>query len=302
MPNKVRVVYFSAIALVLSLGFASIGAVAQSDNARGNKVNVSAQEKSKASAKLKNFEKPNVTKGQTNASVHKEKINQVSAELKQVAQAEKVKGQQDREENEVQNQLNNPGNGIQKSVKEKDRMDIVRGLEEVAQEAENAEVETVEAIEEVEDEGGFKKFLVGTSYKNLGQLRSSLAHNENQIRKLIRISESVTDEATKAIIDEQLIALTQERERIKTVITNNETGFSLLGWVFRLLNGYPKDSIDETEENNLNNDVEVVIGDDFVSDPIVPVDDEAIDPIDDTVEPVDVTDPAQVVDPAPVVE
>jgi hypothetical protein len=110
-------------------------------------------------------------------------------------------------------------------------------------------------MKKIENQNGFKKFLVGTDYKNLGQLRSSLAHNENQVRQLTRISEELEEGEEKEALQEQLMVLMQERERIKTVITENEEGFSLLGWVFRLMNGYPRDSIDENEEAELEEEV-----------------------------------------------
>ncbi len=235
---------------VLALATSVVFANKDEDKSNGNSSSKSKSEKVK---ELKDFEKP--TKEKTNASIYKEKIDEVSTELKETAEEEKIKGEQKREEKTVEKKVNNPDVGEQKSKKVKTREEIAGELEDVAKDAEEIGDETVEAIKKVEKQNKLKKMLVGTDYKNLGQLRSSLVHNRNQIRKLTALAESITDEETKTAIQEQLITMMQERERIKTVISDNEEGFSLLGWVFRLMNGYPKDSIDEQEEADLEDEV-----------------------------------------------
>lgn len=120
-------------------------------------------------------------------------------------------------------------------------------LEEIIEEEEETKDDVVEAIEEIESRNKFKTFLIGSDYKNLGALRSSLVHNRNQIRKLTRTAEKVGTEEALLAIEEQLTVLTQERERIKVVIEENEEGFSVLGWVFRFLSGYPSEPIDDGE-------------------------------------------------------
>ncbi|KKP78104.1 MAG: hypothetical protein A2271_02105 [Candidatus Moranbacteria bacterium RIFOXYA12_FULL_35_19] len=253
MKQKTRTAYLVVIALALSFGFASFVAVAKNDNANSN----SSGSKSEKTKNLKNYEEP--TQGKTNASIHKEKTDEISSELLEASEVEKNKGQQNREEKTVENKLNNPNVGQQEQTRKKTREEIAGELEEVAEETEETQDETVEAIEEVEQQNAFKKFLIGTDYKNLGQLRSSLVHNENQIRKLTRLSGSIEDGEVETAVTAQMTLLMQERERIKNIIMENEDGFSLLGWAFRLINGYPKDSIDEQNEEALVQEVEAVV-------------------------------------------
>ena len=250
--QKIFLGSLAAIAVV-SLAFSVAIAKNDNDQSKGNDASKSKSEKVK---EFKDFEKP--TKEKTNAAIHKEKTNEVSAELLDVAEIEKNKGQQKREEKVNEKKINNPDIGEQKQIKEKTSEEIAVELEEVADQTEEDQVETVAAIEEIEKQNGFKKFLVGTDYKNLGQLRSSLVQNRNQIRKLTGLSENITDEAEKLAVQEQLTVLMQERERIKTVISDNEGGFSLFGWVYRFMNNYPKVSIDEEEEDKLTEEVVAV--------------------------------------------
>jgi len=61
-------------------------------------------------------------------------------------------------------------------------------------------------------------------------------------------------------LEQQLRVLVQERQRIRAVIQENEGGFSILGWVFKLLYGYSEELIDEEAEEELLEEVTEVIG------------------------------------------
>jgi len=156
----------------------------------------------------------------TNAGLYEESVDEVVDVLQEVAE----------EEEEVGNE------------------EVSDELEEIIEEEEEVKDDVVEAIEEVESRNKFKTFLIGSDYRNLGALRSSLVHDRNQIRKLTKTAEKVGGEGSSAAIEEQMAVLLQERERIKDVIVENEEGFSILGWVFRFLSGYPNEPIPNGEE------------------------------------------------------
>jgi hypothetical protein len=236
MNQKTKLSYLSVIVLSLVFGFASLVAVAKNDNAKAS------QGKSKT-VNTKNFEKADTAKGTTNAQLHKEKSEEVTKTLK-----EEAKKQKDAGNTEVGDQI-----------------------QQVVTEQEQTQEETTDAIAEVESRGKIKTFLVGTDYKNLGQLRSSLVHNRNEIRKLTQSLALVQTPEEKALIEAQLLTLTQERERIKTVITTNESSFSLFGWVSRFLTNYEQTPINETEETQLTTEVETAIETADATVPVVPV-------------------------------
>ncbi|HOF42421.1 MAG TPA: hypothetical protein PLF86_01055 [Candidatus Moranbacteria bacterium] len=219
--------YKSRLALVIAL-FALVAvcvpaAYAKNDNAKSN-----AGTSKEKNVKLKNFEK---VAGKTNAQVHKEQTGAVVKNLKKVAAEEKMIG----------------------------NVETSKQIEQIASSQEQAQEENAKAIEKIEKKSKVRTFLFGTDYKNLGQLRSNLVHNRNEIRKLTRTMGMVSDEAEKATLQEQLTTLMQERERIKTVISTNENKFSLLGWVARFLTNYKQTPINEEEEEQLEDEIENVI-------------------------------------------
>ncbi|TAK95873.1 hypothetical protein EPO05_03175 [Patescibacteria group bacterium] len=227
MQQKARFSYLFVMALALSLGFASLVAVAKGDNGKDK----SGDNGKSNTASLKNFEKADKSKGTTNSQLHKEKSNEVAKNLKEVADDEETAG----------------------------NTEVSEQIDEVAAEQDQNEEETTEAIAEVEGRGKVKTFLIGTDYKNLGQLRSSLVHNENDIRKLTKSLTQVQTPENQALIEAELATLMQERERIKTVITTNESSFSLFGWVSKFLSGYDSTPIDEQAEEDLATEVEEAI-------------------------------------------
>jgi len=226
-------VFVIAFALTTSLAFAK----KDNDNGSSNKNDNASKVK-----ELKDFEKP--TKDKTNAQIHKDKTGEVADELKNVGKGKKMQG------DDVEGI---PGEATEGVGVEEDADEIAEEAEEIAEEIAEAGEEASEVIEEIEKQNKFKKLLVGTDYENLGQLRSSLAHNENQIRKLTKLSEKVQTQemaqnmGTDSEIQNQLVILMQERERIKTVLQDGQEGFSILGW-FRKLFGIKTDI--EVAENN----------------------------------------------------
>jgi hypothetical protein len=234
MQQRTKISYLVVIILSLVVGLASLAAVAKSDNAKSNNSNKSSQSQGKnKTANLKNYEKPDKAKGTTNSQLHQKKTEEVVQNLEQVATQEESSG----------------------------NTQISNKIEQVAQEQDQTQEQTSAAIEGVEKRGKIKTFLVGTDYKNLGQLRSSLVHNRNQIRKLTQTISQVQNGGDVTLLQEQLTTLMQERERIKAVITANESSFSLFGWVTRFLANYEQKPIDEQEEGALTEEVEGAIED-----------------------------------------
>jgi hypothetical protein len=245
-----------------------LGASAKNGNSNNDKSSKSSEAGAKNKSKtlnLKNFEKPDKTKGETHAQLHKEKTEKVVKNLEQVA-----------------NQEESVGN-----------TEVSEEIEKVVLQEEQVQDDTVEAIEEVENDGKAKKFFLGPDYKNLGQLRSSLVHNRNQIRKLTQTMSQVQSPEDAALLQEQLADLMGERARIRTVIDENESSFSLFGWVSRFINSYEETPINEEEENDLVEEVEDAIDNAPTEpeEPVVPT--EPVVPGDQPATPVEPTTPTE---------
>ena len=104
----------------------------------------------------------------------------------------------------------------------------------VAEEQESSNERATKAIQAVEARGGFKTFLIGTDYKNIGALRSEVVTTQNSIDRLTKARGRATDDAVKADLDAQIKALEETNANALNFIKVNEGKFSIFGWFVRL--------------------------------------------------------------------
>jgi hypothetical protein len=112
--------------------------------------------------------------------------------------------------------------------------ETVKALTVVAQEQESSNERATKAIEVVEARGGFKTFLIGTDYKNIGALRSEVVTTQNSINRLTKAKERATDDSVKADLDAQIKALEETNMSALNFIKTNESKFSIFGWLVKL--------------------------------------------------------------------
>lgn len=121
----------------------------------------------------------------------------------------------------------------------------------IAEDVTETTTEVEEIVEEVESRNKWKTLLFGTDYKNLGQLRSQMSKNTNNIRKLTKALEKTDDPIAAAAIQAQIDELMVKQTEIKGIIEENEDQFSILGWVNKFLSGYKEDDGDsDTPESS----------------------------------------------------
>lgn len=214
MPNKdhkikyISLYSFHVPVLILAIAILGFGALLSltSNKPEDNTVLGSKAKNENAKGLIKSVQ---VTEATTPvAKQHKKNITEVVNKLEEVADTEGAAG----------------------------NTEASQEITEVANTAEETAADTVEAIDAVESKPKWQVLLFGSDYKNLGQLRSSLAHTNNSIKKLNKTAGTVTPESTQSV-QAQMTVLDLERQRIYNIITQNESRFSLLGWVSRFLTG-----------------------------------------------------------------
>ncbi len=104
----------------------------------------------------------------------------------------------------------------------------------IAEQQNNTKDRASDLINAVENRNKVKTFLIGTSYKNLGELRSQMVQTRNQIEQLKRLANKVENEGDKTELQSQIQLLEQEQTNINNFITQNESKFSLFGWAVKL--------------------------------------------------------------------
>jgi hypothetical protein len=220
MKSKASLLLFSTVAIagaLISFVLVQGIAAAKSDNAAEAQNNKGNQEKNSNAiaandaAKTadttatqeteKKEKKEKKDKGQFNAELHRNTVDTFVQSLSAVADRESGIGQEVEAIANKQNEIKNRASDL---------------------------------INAVENRNKVKTFFIGTSYKNLGELRSQMVDSRNQIEQLKRLAEEAENEGDKTELQTQIQTLEQEQTKINDFITQNESKFSLFGWAVKL--------------------------------------------------------------------
>ncbi|HBM45395.1 MAG: hypothetical protein UT05_C0013G0014 [Parcubacteria group bacterium GW2011_GWF2_38_76] len=116
---------------------------------------------------------------------------------------------------------------------EKDKV-IKDEVKTVAQEEKDVVAGVSDKMDKVEKRGGFKTFLIGSDYKNLGALRSELVTAQNRIDRLTKSLDRATSSTTQTELQTQITELGNIKTKAETFIKEQEGKFSLFGWLARM--------------------------------------------------------------------
>ena len=111
--------------------------------------------------------------------------------------------------------------------------DEIRAVAQAQNDAQNA---VASEIDKINNRSKVKTFLIGTDYKNIGQLRSEMVKTGNQIDQLNRLLSRTTSTQTIVSLQGQIKILEQEQQKINDFLKANESKFSLFGWFVKLFN------------------------------------------------------------------
>jgi hypothetical protein len=109
-------------------------------------------------------------------------------------------------------------------------------VESVLQDTVEADMDIDTHIASMEARPSVVKFIMGPDYKNAGQVRSTIVHLENDIKKLDKVEEK-TGTGSGTVSDTK-VTLQSELTAIETKLSDNLQGFSLFGWLSKLLSGF----------------------------------------------------------------
>ena len=129
-------------------------------------------------------------------------------------------------------------NFVQSLVHSADRLEggIGERVRLIAGEQNEAKERLGQTIEAIENRGKVKSFLIGTDYKNIGQVISEMVRLRNRLELLNRLMERVENQNERTELQNQIREMEQERERIENFLKQKESQFSLFGWFVKWLN------------------------------------------------------------------
>jgi len=93
------------------------------------------------------------------------------------------------------------------------------------------------ALSRIDSRGRFLKFVFGPDYKNAGEVRGQIAEIQGDIEELTAIKDDLTYTDQQEVQD-AIDNLESEAETLTTELDQKLEGFSLFGWLNRLLSRY----------------------------------------------------------------
>ena len=113
-------------------------------------------------------------------------------------------------------------------------MGIGEQIRVIAQEQNQKQEKVANEINAIQTRNKVKTFLFGTDYKSANELRGEIVSTENQINELNQIKEQILNENHKVILQEQVELLEQEQIKLQAFVDENESKFSLFGWLVKI--------------------------------------------------------------------
>lgn len=125
-------------------------------------------------------------------------------------------------------------NAVQEMLRVADRNGGIGAQVRVIAQAQNQNREELEgSLEKVRGRSGAAKFLVGPNYGEINNAEKLLEQNREKIQELNEIKSQLLY-SDQQILAQQIKFLEQANIQIQNELDNAGTGFSLLGWMFKM--------------------------------------------------------------------
>jgi len=104
----------------------------------------------------------------------------------------------------------------------------------IAQEQNQNQVKLEEGLVKIQNRNSLVKLLIGADYGEIGSAQEIIGQNQEQIRQLNEIKNQLANEGDQTVLEEQIQVLEQANGQMQNAIDNSQSGFSLLGWFFKI--------------------------------------------------------------------
>jgi hypothetical protein len=115
---------------------------------------------------------------------------------------------------------------------------VANQLHEVIQAQISAGDRVNQAIDRAEGRNTFVKFLLGPDYQNLKEVKAEMEQNRLRIQKLSQIRAQISNAGDQTELANQIAVLEEQNTALQNQLNDLVSGFSLLGWLFKLIYRY----------------------------------------------------------------
>lgn len=105
----------------------------------------------------------------------------------------------------------------------------------IAQSQNENQLKIENSIKKIEGRGSVARFVIGPNYAEINNTQQLLDQNKGRIAQLNEMMAQVTNQGDQQKLQNQIAVLEKADIQIQASINDSERGFSLLGWLFRIL-------------------------------------------------------------------
>ncbi|MBU2595881.1 hypothetical protein KJ713_03570 [Patescibacteria group bacterium] len=111
-------------------------------------------------------------------------------------------------------------------------------IREIARNQSDDEDKSAETFDNAQARGAILKFFLGANYKQLKEIKKVNSRNQQRINELNRIRAQISNKGEDADLENQIKVLAEQNTALKDQANNLTSGFSMLGWLFKIINKY----------------------------------------------------------------
>lgn len=142
-------------------------------------------------------------------------------------------GLQNRNQNAIQN-MSEVAKQVQQLLQIRTTGGIGEQVRQIAQEQNQAQTQIQEQLNKLESKGKLARFLTGTDYGAVKNLKQQLEQNQLRIEQLTQLQNQLSNQGDITMVQETIQALIQENTSLQERITAEEQVGSVFGWLVRL--------------------------------------------------------------------
>lgn len=124
---------------------------------------------------------------------------------------------------------------VQEMLQIADRNDgIGQQVREIAQ-AQNQEFAGAEAsLTRAQERSGFARFFIGPNYGEINSAEKRMENIQTKIQELNQLKNQLSNSGDQQLLEQHIQNLEQVKTELQSQLQEEQKGFSLLGWAFRL--------------------------------------------------------------------
>jgi len=142
-------------------------------------------------------------------------------------------GLQIRNQNAIQN-MSEVAQKVQEMLQLGESGGIGDQVRQIAQEQNQTQTQTQEQLGKLESKGKLARFLTGTDFGAVKNLKQQLEQNQLKIQQLQQLQNQLSNQEDITLVQEMVQALIAENTSLQERITAEEQTKSIFGWLFQM--------------------------------------------------------------------